>query len=131
MDPRLSHHRLALSSLAVVALVGCGAHVVVDGTSSSAGAGGTGGTAGTAGVGGTSGTGGAGGVGLTPAQCTCACTTLMSAGGCADLCDDKQNGQAGTPNWCNGAAALSQCAACLGSKCSIDPTDQEAQSSCM
>jgi hypothetical protein len=97
---------------------------------SGGGAGGEASTGGGGASGGEKGSGGAGGE-VTTADCTCACTTLMSAGGCADLCDDKQNGQAGTPNWCNGAAALSQCAACLGSKCSIDPTDQEAQSSCM
>ncbi len=103
------------------------------GTAGTANAGGSGGESSAGGAGGTAGSPGAGGAGgsVTSADCTCACMTLMSAGGCADLCDDMQNGQMGTPNWCNGAAALTMCAACLGSKCSIDPTDQGAQTSCM
>jgi hypothetical protein len=95
--------------------------------------GGIGATTGVSGNGGSSGTGGVSGgsgFGITTADCTCACVTLMSAGGCADLCDAAQNGT-DTPNWCNGAAALSQCAACLAVKCAIDPTEDAAQTACM
>jgi hypothetical protein len=92
------------------------------------GVGGVGGGPTTAQAGG-SGQGGAGGA-LTAVDCTCACTTLMSAGGCADLCDDMENGNPNTPNWCNGAPALSQCAACLQSQCDIPPDDDGAQTEC-
>jgi hypothetical protein len=49
-------------------------------------------------------------------DCTCACVTLMSAGGCGDVCSTMLNG-ATTPNFCEGMAPLAQCAACLAQNC--------------
>jgi hypothetical protein len=40
----------------------------------------------------------------------------MSAGGCGDLCSDELNGTT-TPNFCEGLAPLSQCAACIANNC--------------
>ncbi len=48
--------------------------------------------------------------------CECACVTLMSAGGCADLCSTEHNG-ASSPNFCEGSSALTMCASCLASSC--------------
>jgi Cys-rich repeat protein len=47
----------------------------------------------------------------------CACEDLLSAGGCANLCDSAQNGNPGTPNFCNGVNALPKCAQCLADSC--------------
>jgi hypothetical protein len=59
----------------------------------------------------------------------CACVDLLSSGGCADVCDQAQNGNPNTPNFCNGVAALPQCAACLTDRCAgSNPNDP---SSCM
>jgi hypothetical protein len=83
------------------------------------GAGGTGGSIGGAG-GSAGGAGGsAGGAGGSAPDCTCACTTLMSAGGCADLCDDAQNNNPNQPNYCNGSPALTMCATCLMNSCNF------------
>jgi hypothetical protein len=55
--------------------------------------------------------------GTTEVTChECACTQLLSMGGCADLCDSAQNGTT-TPNFCNGVPALPQCAKCLVDLC--------------
>jgi Cys-rich repeat protein len=63
--------------------------------------------------------------GMTGPTCkTCACTDLLSAGGCANLCDSMQNGNPNTPNFCNDHAALPQCAKCLEDNCGVtDTTD--------
>jgi hypothetical protein len=71
-------------------------------------------------------TGGAGG-----ANCTCACTTRTSANGCSDLCNDMVNGQTGTPNFCDGAAALTQCAACLQKACGFSASEVTNGTLCM
>ena len=59
-----------------------------------------------------------------PQDCTscydCACTVLTSLGGCADTCDNSLSG-APSPNFCNGAFALSQCAACIWDHCGFTP----------
>jgi len=49
--------------------------------------------------------------------CACACTDLMSAGGCADLCSTLKNG-ATSPNFCEGMAPLTMCGTCLAAHCS-------------
>ncbi len=121
--------KTSVVAVSLTALVACSSTT----TGTTGGAGGAGGdttatTTGTAGGGGA--TGGAGGSGPTGADCTCACTTLMSAGGCADLCDDAQNGNPNTPNYCNGSAALSQCSACLSSKCSFSAADIADDTTC-
>jgi Cys-rich repeat protein len=59
----------------------------------------------------------------------CACVDLLSAGGCANLCDSAQNGNPQTPNFCNGTSALPQCAKCLAAECGV--TDTSSPSSCM
>jgi hypothetical protein len=46
----------------------------------------------------------------------CACDTLMSAGGCGDLCDQAKSG-ASAPDFCNGVPALTACAACIEGTC--------------
>jgi len=46
----------------------------------------------------------------------CACVTLLSGGGCADVCEMALEGTT-TPNFCDGAPALSQCAMCLSTQC--------------
>jgi hypothetical protein len=60
---------------------------------------------------------------MSGANCfACACKTLMATGGCSDLCDEGLNGSM-SPNFCNGAAALAQCAACIAARCGQpDPT---------
>jgi hypothetical protein len=62
----------------------------------------------------------------------CACVDLLSAGGCANVCDDAQNGTS-TPNFCNGTNALPQCAKCLMDNCSGASTPPVATdpSACM
>jgi hypothetical protein len=55
----------------------------------------------------------------------CACVDTLSEGGCANICDDTQNGTT-TPNFCNGVSALPQCAKCLADNCAAagaNPTD--------
>jgi Cys-rich repeat protein len=47
----------------------------------------------------------------------CACTDLGPQGGCGDICDMAKNGTM-VPNFCNGVAALPQCANCLEQNCS-------------
>jgi hypothetical protein len=115
----------ALASLALVA----GALLVVTGACGpvetvGATAGGVGGSGGSGGSAGTAGAGGAGGGGgsVPAADCTCACVTRMSAGGCGDVCNDTLNGDPGTPNFCNGHAALAGCATCLTAHCQIEDT---------
>ena len=49
-------------------------------------------------------------------SCTCACVTLMSAGGCADLCSTLHNGVT-VPNFCEAEAPLPECAACIEANC--------------
>jgi Cys-rich repeat protein len=61
----------------------------------------------------------------------CACIDILSAGGCANLCDSAQNGNPNTPNFCNGVSALPQCAKCLTDNCGgitspPEPTDPGA-----
>jgi hypothetical protein len=54
---------------------------------------------------------------------------LLSAGGCANLCDSAQNGSPNTPNFCNGVSALPQCSRCLQDSCAAagaDPTEPSA-----
>ncbi len=127
--------------LACGVALGCGGNVVVD--SAGGGVGGSGGSATTGGGGATSGTGltCAGLLDVLPPSShweqnlpassfasgtsymiyveleTCACTTLLSAGGCADVCAMGLNGTS-TPNFCDGAGSLTQCDACLSSNCS-------------
>ncbi len=94
--------------VAVLALAACKSSSSSGSGGGIAGSGGTGG--GTAGSGGTAGAGGSG------PDCTCACTTLMSAGGCGDLCNESLNGTT-NPNYCNMSAALSECTTCLMNSC--------------
>lgn len=53
---------------------------------------------------------GGGPVGAGP-DCGCAC------GMCGVACDSAQDGDPNTPNFCNGAVALPQCASCLVGSC--------------
>jgi hypothetical protein len=46
----------------------------------------------------------------------CACDETAIGTGCGAICDGDKNGT-GTPNWCNGVAALPQCATCLSDVC--------------
>jgi hypothetical protein len=50
----------------------------------------------------------------------CACMLTMSQGGCADICSMSLNGTT-TPNFCDGAMALAQCAACIETSCGGNP----------
>ena len=65
---------------------------------------------------------GSDGVGVYPSCYECACQSLSGDAlpGCADICDNTISGAA-TPNFCNGTAALSQCTACIASRCGSDP----------
>jgi hypothetical protein len=66
-------------------------------------------------------------------QChQCACVDLLSEGGCANICDMAQSGTS-TPNFCNGVAALPQCAKCLAANCSgiTDPPHPSDPAACM
>jgi hypothetical protein len=50
----------------------------------------------------------------------------LSAGGCANLCDSRLNGNPYTPNFCDGVPALPKCAQCLMGSCATYgaiPTD--------
>src|SRR4051812_47491443 len=110
---------IALAS--VMALVACG-----NGGTSSSNNGGNGGSSsnggGGANGGGGTANGGGGGTGGSTSCFSCACDNLMSAGGCEDLCKMGVNGTT-NPNFCDGASALSQCAACIASTCGeSDPT---------
>jgi hypothetical protein len=72
-------------------------------------------------------------VGMTGGTChQCACIDILSNGGCGNVCDMAQNGTT-IPNFCNGVAALPQCAACLADRCSNipDPPNPSDPSSCM
>jgi hypothetical protein len=62
----------------------------------------------------------------------CACIDLLSMGGCANVCDMAQNGTS-TPNFCNGVAALPQCAKCLVDNCGTiaNPPNPADPSACM
>lgn len=58
----------------------------------------------------------------TDARPSChACACEVVAGGCANLCDNTRSGLL-TPNFCNGTAALPNCAACIQSTCGGDPS---------
>jgi hypothetical protein len=46
----------------------------------------------------------------------CACDETSIGSGCGAICDGDKNGT-GTPNFCNGVPALSQCAQCLSDVC--------------
>jgi hypothetical protein len=63
----------------------------------------------------------------------CACVANLSIGGCGDVCDMAKNGMPTTPNFCNGVAALPQCAMCLAEHCSgfADPPDPSNPAACM
>jgi len=52
-------------------------------------------------------------------KCACVNTTTGSTpSGCADVCTEPADG--GTaPDFCNGAAALSQCSSCLTTNCTV------------
>jgi hypothetical protein len=63
-------------------------------------------------------------------DCVCACDTLLSGGGCGDICDMAKNGTT-TPNFCNGVAALSQCTNCLMANCGFDSTETANGTLCM
>jgi len=52
----------------------------------------------------------------TDSGCDCACTGTMAAGQCGNICSTLLNG-ATSPNFCEGQAPLSQCAACLAANC--------------
>jgi hypothetical protein len=95
------------------------------------GLGGAGGIGGLGGAGGIGGLGGGGGAGGGAGDCMCACDTLMSAGGCADLCDDAQNSNPNVPNFCNDHAALTQCATCLEMHCGFAAADTATAGVCM
>jgi Cys-rich repeat protein len=62
----------------------------------------------------------------------CACTDILSMGGCANVCKMSLNGTT-TPNFCDGVAALPQCAKCLSDNCGgiTDPPDPTDPSTCM
>jgi hypothetical protein len=126
---------------AVVVAVGCGGNVVLDGASGGTQGSGTGGSGGVTSTSSNSTSSNSGGgvfatdaaassssSGMPSANCVCACETLTSAGGCGDVCNDELNGAPTTPNFCNSAAALPQCAACLSTECGFsssqvgDPT---------
>ena len=55
----------------------------------------------------------------------CACSETAIGSGCAAICDGDQNGT-GTPNFCNGVAALPQCATCLQDVCGTEYDDCSA-----
>jgi Cys-rich repeat protein len=68
-----------------------------------------------------------------PAGCRqCACVDLLSMGGCADICKMGRNGTT-TPNFCDGVAALPQCARCLADNCGgiTSPPDPSNPSACL
>ncbi|MFT3768874.1 MAG: hypothetical protein QM820_25810 [Minicystis sp.] len=49
-----------------------------------------------------------------PPDCvSCACSVSLANGGCLDVC----TGGTASPNFCDGAPALAQCAACLSANC--------------
>lgn len=56
-----------------------------------------------------------------PACADCACA-LLSAGGCAELCD-KHVAATAAPNFCNGVPALPQCANCMAERCGVTPSN--------
>jgi hypothetical protein len=60
----------------------------------------------------------------------CACMDLLSAGGCANLCDSAQNGNPSTPNFCNGTNALPKCKQCLLDSCATFGADPTNPSGC-
>jgi hypothetical protein len=60
----------------------------------------------------------------------CACINLLSMGGCANLCDSAQNGNPGSPNFCNMHAALPQCAKCLIDNCGLTTAGTADPTSC-
>jgi len=71
----------------------------------------------------------------TPTQQTschqCACTDTLAMGGCANVCDSAQNGNPGTPNFCNGVNALPQCTKCLQDNCGSSGANPTDPSGCM
>jgi hypothetical protein len=77
-----------------------------------------------------SGGGGAGGGSGGGPDCVCACTTPLSLGGCANKCDDTQNGDPTQPNYCNMALPLSQCATCLMISCKFRAADLANDMAC-
>jgi uncharacterized membrane protein YgcG len=81
---------------------------------------------GSGGAGGGGGFGGAGGAGggwsISCMDCACAYTSGDAPAGCADTCDNTISGAA-NPNFCNGAAALSQCAQCIMDRCGEAPAN--------
>ena len=62
----------------------------------------------------------------------CACIDLLSMGGCANVCKMGLNGTS-TPNFCDGVAALPQCAKCLADLCGSlpNPPNPSNPSACM
>lgn len=62
--------------------------------------------------------GGTGGVAVSCHQC--ACGYFLSMGGCKDKCQMGSNGTT-TPNFCDGAEALSLCAMCIVDNCGSTP----------
>jgi hypothetical protein len=57
-------------------------------------------------------------------DCLCACTTRVTAGGCANVCSNALNGNGGAPpaNFCEGLAPSAACATCLAETCPGTPT---------
>jgi len=64
-----------------------------------------------------------------PIDCACACMTLLSAGGCANICNMNLNGTT-TPNFCNGAPALTQCTNCLMTTCQFTAAQISETTAC-
>jgi hypothetical protein len=144
---------LAMASAALLALAACSGTVVGTGGSGGGGTGGNGG-----GMSSTTGGGGtctlaegcmsdgeccggvcdpATGVCMEPdvpdVTCMeCACVAPLSLGGCANVCKMGLNGTT-TPNFCDGAYALPQCAKCLADMCGslLYPPDPTDPSGCM
>lgn len=106
-----------LVGLAALGLIAAGQ----GGCSGDGGNGGNGGSAAGDGTGPVSydgGSDGSDGIGIDPSCSSCACDykTTDSPSGCADICDNTLSGTP-NPNFCNGASALSMCAACIEERC--------------
>jgi hypothetical protein len=113
------------SFLFVIAFVvaACGGKVFVDNPSGSTTTANVGGQPGVGGFNDGASAPGTGGFGGGPTCFSCACSSPLSQGGCADICTMGLNGTT-NPNFCDGAAALSQCAACIAQQCGeSDPAD--------
>ena len=55
-------------------------------------------------------------------DCACVFMSGDTPAGCADTCDNTISG-APNPNFCNGTAALSQCAQCILDRCGETPAN--------